>query len=370
VARVALLVNFIPPYRVPLFEALQSRVGDLKVFVSTPVEPNRTWRVNWGTLQVAVQRTVTIRKRWCNGSEFTDIGFIHFPYDTFAQLRRFRPDVIISSELGLRTALAAVYKRRHPDVRLIVWATVSEHTESHRGRLRMFLRPQLLRRADAVVVNGASGARYVAALGVPNHRIVIAPYTTDVAAFQNATREPGATAGVRLLFAGMLVERKGLVPFLNVLRTWSERHSDQQVDFAIMGDGPLRGELDRLQTPPNLAVRLLQAVPYDDLPAVYATADVFVLPTLADEWGVVVNEAMAAGLPVIGSRRSQAVEELVVDGETGWTFEPQRMESVYDAIDRAVAARGEWRRIGSVARERVMRLTPESVAERIVVYCA
>ena len=52
---------------------------------------------------------------------------------------------------------------------------------------------------------------------------------------------------------------------------------------------------------------------------------VLVFPTLADEWGLVVNEALAAGVPVLGSLYSQAVEELVRDGENGWTFRPDRM---------------------------------------------
>jgi glycosyltransferase involved in cell wall biosynthesis len=369
-ARVALLVNFIPPYRVPLFEALQARVGELKIFVSTPLEPNRSWNVHWGSLQVVVQRSLAVRKRWRNLSGFTDIGFVHFPYDTLAQLRRFRPDVVISSELGLRTALAAIYKLRHPRVRFIVWATVSEHTESNRGLIRTLLRPRLLHSADAVLVNGASGARYVTGFGVQKHRIVVAPYTTDVAAFQKTFPRPATPGRIRLLFAGMLVERKGLVPFLNVLGKWCEEHPDQRVEFIIAGEGPLRSELQRRQNPSNLDVCVLNAVPYDQLPALYRTADIFVLPTLADEWGVVVNEAMAAGLPVLGSRYSQAVEELV-NSETGWSFEPGSIDTVYDAVNRAFGSHpDEWRRMGAIARRRVVKLAPEHVADRILETCA
>ena len=75
--------------------------------------------------------------------------------------------------------------------------------------------------------------------------------------------------------------------------------------------------------------------------AVYAQADAFVFPTCADEWGVVVNEALAAGLPVLGSIHSQAVEELCADGETGWLFDPEDASTVLAALDRALAASGE-----------------------------
>jgi hypothetical protein len=57
---------------------------------------------------------------------------------------------------------------------------------------------------------------------------------------------------------------------------------------------------------------------------------------LADECGLVVNEAMIAGLPVLGSRFSQAVEELVVDGVNGWIFTPTDEQDTYNAIERAL----------------------------------
>ena len=72
--RVALLVNFIPPYRVLLFRELRSRVRELRIFVSTPVEPNRSWPVEWADLDVVLQRSVTMRKRWrrpCGYEEHT-----------------------------------------------------------------------------------------------------------------------------------------------------------------------------------------------------------------------------------------------------------------------------------------------------------
>lgn len=365
-ARVALLVNFIPPYRVSLYQALQERVGQLKVFVSTPMESNRGWPVEWEALDVVIQRNLTVRKRWRDRAGFTDAGFVHFPYDTLAQLRRFKPDVIISSELGLRTVLAALYKQTHRGVRLIIWATLSERTEMNRGRLRNRLRPWLLERADAVLVNGTSGARYVEHLGVPAQRLVMAPYTTNLAAFRRTAPRPPAGDAIRLLFTGMFVERKGVLPFLSALQRWAVDHPQRCISFDIAGDGPLRAVLTRFETAPNLTVTVLDAVPYDGLPALYASADVYVMPTLADEWGVVVNEAMAAALPVLGSCNSQAVEELVTEGETGWTFQPETPDSIYAAIDRALLISPHDRaRMGRAACDRVFQLTPDIVAARI-----
>jgi glycosyltransferase involved in cell wall biosynthesis len=79
---------------------------------------------------------------------------------------------------------------------------------------------------------------------------------------------------------------------------------------------------------------------------------------------VVVNEAMAAGLPLLASVHSQAVEELVRDGLEGWLFHPDRPEEMYAALDRAFATLPEeLARMRQAARDRIRRVTPDFVAD-------
>jgi glycosyltransferase involved in cell wall biosynthesis len=113
-------------------------------------------------------------------------------------------------------------------------------------------------------------------------------------------------------------------------------------------------------------VRLLGHVPYHRLPEVYSRGGILVFPTLADEWGMVVVEAMASGLPILGSVYSQAVEELVVNGQSGWTFRANEVEDVKSAIDRALSAPlEELDRMGIAARQRVQFMTPAVMAEHM-----
>jgi glycosyltransferase involved in cell wall biosynthesis len=108
-------------------------------------------------------------------------------------------------------------------------------------------------------------------------------------------------------------------------------------------------------------------VPYDQLPQFYGMAGILAFPTLADEWGMVVNEALASGLPVLGSLHSQAVSELVKDGENGWTFLADRPDESYKAIESALTISSErlmamrW-----AARKSVEHITPEFAAELVV----
>ena len=186
--RVALLQNFVAPYRVPLYERLRECCEAFRVFVSTPMESDRTWKVEWGTLDVVVQKNLTIHRVKSDARGFKRTIQIHIPYDTIPSLWRYKPDVVISVELGMRTLQATLYKILRPSTRLLIWCKLSEHSEIGWGWTRVALRRFLLARADGVLVNGESGARYIAGFGVADQDIYRINQPVDVAMFATAAR--------------------------------------------------------------------------------------------------------------------------------------------------------------------------------------
>ena len=251
-------------------------------------------------------------------------------------LLRERPSVVISLQLGFRTLQAVIYRMLFPESRLIVWTGVSDHTEKGLPKWRVTLRKALLRRADAVSANGAGARRYLAVLGVPPEKIFSLPYGTKVHELLEIQVEREPEAQRRLLFVGQLIPRKGLEIFLRILSNWLEEHLGRSCEFWIAGNGPQRELLEKLSLSSRLHLRFVGSVWSDELSQIYRQGGIFAFPTLADEWGVPVNEAMVAGLPVLGSVYAQAVEELVEDGVTGWTFRPDHPGEVYAALSRAM----------------------------------
>ncbi len=362
--RLALLTNFVAPYRVPLFRALARAVGELRIFVSTPMEPNRAWSPAWAELDVVAQRTVTLTRRWRHAAGFVEPSYVHFPYDTLPRLGRYRPDAVITGELGARTIQSLLYGLggRCP---VLIWATLSERLEQGRGRGRELLRSVLLRGAAGVLVNGESGARYIRGFGFPDRRIYRVPQPVDVDRFDAPPTRDGDAAH-RLLYVGRLSAGKGLPLLFDALERRAGARPDRPIELRVVGDGPLRGELEARRLPGNVRVAFLGAVPYDALPGIYAAAGLLVFPTLADEWGLVVNEAMASGVPVIGSVHAQAVEELVEPG-VGWRFDPESPESADRALGTALdASPDDLDTMRRAARDRARRLRPEDAAARIV----
>ena len=340
--KVALVTNFLPPYRIKVLELLKGSVGDLRIFISVQMEPNRRWKTDWGGLDVTVQRNLSFSSRGLNENSFQEDGAIHFPYDTLIQLRRYRPDAIIAAEFGMRTLQAALYKCFFRRTKLIVWATLSIVTEKHRGRLRKVIRRLILKAADGVLVNGSSGAAYIEGLGFPREKIHEVPQATDNDIFAGPASR-AADSVCKLLYAGQVIERKGLAQFHEQLARWCSLHPERKICWTLAGTGTMSETVKSWKRPANYELILLDEIPYHDLPAQYHAADIFTFPTLSDEWGLVVYEAMIAGLPVLGSVYSQAVEDLVVEGRNGWRMRPDDPDEVLRTLSRALdCSRETW----------------------------
>ncbi len=365
-AHVVLLTNFIPPHQRPLFSELSRRVEKLTILISTPMESDRHWETDHGSLDVQLLRTWTLRRPWKHPAGFSDRLHVHVPLNLLSALGKLNPDVVLSSALGFTTLGAAAYKalRRIP---LLVWVGLSEHTERGRGRARNWLRRRLIRSIDQILVNGQSGARYLRQLGFSDAQISHVPYTTEPDLWDQCPLTRDAHTAHRLLFVGQLNERKGIVPFTEQLARWSTAHPERRVEFSIIGSGQLRERLEAIDLPVNLSLELLGECSFAQIAEQYARSGILAFPTLADEWGMVVNEALASGLPVLGSVYSQAAAELCEEGKTGWLFRPDAPDELQRALDSALSASPErLDEMRQAARARVAPITPGNSAEQIV----
>ena len=238
-----------------------------------------------------------------------------------------------------------------------------------RGGFRRALRRRLLERADAVMVNGESGARYARSLGTPEQKIFVVYQAVDASAFADVRRSE-AGSKLRLLFVDSARPRKGkgLVPLLTQLADRAASHPERAIELRVAGSDLAGSGIALPELPENLDVRWLGNVPYERMPELYADSDLLAFPTLSDEWGLVANEALSAGLPVLGSVYSQAVVELVEDGRTGWTFRPDDDDEFRAALERVFATSPEsLRSMGDAGRERIADFGIDAVAERMLV---
>jgi glycosyltransferase involved in cell wall biosynthesis len=250
------------------------------------------------------------------------------------------------------------------------WGTRSEW----KIRVKKVIVPRIFSLAQAIVVSSSGGVEYLKSLGLPRESIVLAPTAVDNAWWlkQAAGVDRGSVrAGWRIpegalvvLYCGKLQPWKRPVDLLEAFARADVR--DSYLVFA--GDGPEKKQLELRATELRLAdrVRFLGFVNQSQLPSVYCSADWFVLPSLFDAFGLVVNEAMLCGLPVIISDRVGARFDLVRPNENGYVFPAGDKEALAAILREALPDQVKREQMGKAARHRMETWSPREYADSVV----
>ncbi len=365
--RIVYLTNFLSPDIVDICRHWSAAADDLTILVSVPMEGNRSWTPDEQGLNVRVQKTWTMTRTDRHPSGYRDVNYVHLPLDTFSQLRRRRPDVIVSTELGARSMIAAAYRRLNGRCRHIIAVNTSQHIEaSRRGRLRDFQRRRLLRRADLVTFNGPSGRDFLSDLGVPTDKLYPWNYAADPEKIYRGPIVPSDDGRVCLLTVGQLIERKGVTEALQDLIAMASEVPKLRIHWTLFGGGPLLDPMKSAKTPENLTVDFSGNCDAGQIRRAYRDHQVMLFPTLGDEWGLVVDEALHSGLVVIGSRFAQACTTLIRDGVNGWVYDPHGSESLRASVLAWANTNAEARlAMRHRARHSVVDQTAETAARQI-----
>jgi len=218
---------------------------------------------------------------------------------------------------------------------------------SARERLRRVLFTRVLARAyDRFLGAGSLTLDYLRTCGVPRAKTGLFPYAVDVESFRERSRlsaegRPALRARLGLPAAAPVVlavaklnSREAPWDLLAAL----PRVAREGTWTVVAGDGPERLALESAAAERGLdRVRFLGYVPYPDLPALYAAADLFVHAAREERWGVSVEEALACGLPAIASSRVGAGYDLIEEGKNGFRYEAGDGAALARAIDGALA---------------------------------
>jgi len=315
---VVVLSEIPTPYRLPLYRRLAAQPElRLEVLFCSARQPNRPWQLDAELAGVphAVLPGFGLRT---GGRRNT---FVYEVNPTILrELHRRRPDVLVIGGYAVFAEQAAIAYARLLGIPYLL------HNESQflkprsavKRALKRALLPPVVGGAAAGLAVGSAAARYLEHYGVARDRIRFFPNTIDVPVY----RELGEQARARAveirgaldvperywLFAGRLVEEKGIPDLVNGLRLLGT----SAPPLLVAGEGPLARDLRDVP-----GVRLLGFQQRDALVELMALAELTVVPSRVEPWGVVVNESLAAGCPVIVTDAVGAAEDLVVDGSNG-----------------------------------------------------
>lgn len=346
---IAFVTEFCPPYRTGFFEQFAQRF-DVEYFFCNQKE---SWR-EYGDFEYTEVSGVDLRERYRVAPAL------------FGYLLKKRPDLIIGSPVEGFGGQASYLYARMTNTPFVLW-TGEWHLPLTTLRTLTFpLIKRIYGGADSIAVYGPHIAEYLADLGVDREKIAVSWNTVANAGFE----DPGAERRSEIrrdwgipeeapvvLYVGRHVHEKG-IQYLNDGFRSATAEMDTEPYLLVVGDGPLRkrleAEADGLDT-----VVFTGYVDNDDLSGYYSLADVFVLPSIQTDvfrepWGLVVNEAMSAGTPVIATGQVGAAAAGVVrDGENGYIVPERNATVIADRLTTLLTDRELAQEMGARAKDTI-----------------
>lgn len=308
--RVALVTNIPAPYRVPVLNRLaQAEEIELTVFYAAHTEPDRQWDLP------PLQHTHV----YLDGQMVTRGGrFIHHNPQVWDELLRLAPDVVVTTGYNpthlLGYVYARLYGRRH-----VVMTDGTVDSELRLSWAHRLLRRHVIAHSAAGVAASHGGWRLLRGYKLPADRLHFSPLCANPeAGWDDAAAFDGAGRDIDLLFSGRLEPVKNAGFALAVAAAAASRLG-RPLRMAVLGAGSqmeaVRAQAAALAA--QLQVTVVGHVAQRDLPGWFGRARLFLFPSRWDPWGVVANEAMEAGVPVLVSPHAGVAGDLVRDGVNG-----------------------------------------------------
>jgi len=285
-------------------------------------------------------------------------------------LRCAAPDAIICGGYNYVSSWHALRWAKRNRVPFLLWSESTSDDRRSRHTLLELLKRKFLENCDAFVVPGRSARRDLEHFGLPPEKIFVAPNAVDTALFsasgsvvqQQPTRLRAQLALPEkyFLFVGRFVRAKGVLDLLEAYALLAPTLREQ-FSLVFVGDGPMRSEIEsRAREIYPGTVHFAGFVHRDDLPTYYTLAECLVLPTHSDTWGMVVNEAMACGLPVICTDVAGCAADLV--RANGRIVSAGNIGELSVAMEEIASDPALRSRMASESRELIQTYSPETCA--------
>ena len=364
--RPVILTEIIAPYRIPVFNALAAR-HDLDphvIFLSENDPSFRQWHVYKDEIKFSYEVLPSFRRHIGSYNLLLNKG-------VESALRRASPQAIICGGYNFRAYWRAARWGWRNRVSLLLWSE-SNAADKPRNRAVEFLKKRFARMCRAHIAAGISSRDYLLQLGAPPFSVFIAPDAVDVSLYAAAAAKARASsAPLRIehelperyfLYVGRLVEEKGVFDLLAAYSALDE-NIRARVGLVYVGEGAAREALQRRASNIHHGdIKFCGWVHRERISEFYALADALIFPTHSDPWGLVVNEAMACGLPIVASDVAGCAADLVCPSKNGFTYRPRDTDALSEIMQTLAAQPGLIQSMGAQSLEMIQSHTPERCA--------
>jgi 1,2-diacylglycerol 3-alpha-glucosyltransferase len=278
-------------------------------------------------------------------------------------LEEYRPDAVAIPGWSDQGGLAALDWCARRDVPVILMSESQEHDEPRRWAKEAVKR-RIVRLCSAALVGGTPHKEYLAALGMPRERIFLGYDVVDNDHFREGAetaRDGGSALRTSLglperyfLASKRFIPKKNLLRVIEAFARYRAGAGAKAWDLVVMGNGPLEQEIQGATRALHLTdhVHLPGFKQYQETPSYYGLASAFIHASTTEQWGLVVNEAMAAGLPVVVSKRCGCAVDLVHHGVNGFVVDPEDVSDIAGAM-ASIAGHSDLASLGAASQRTI-----------------
>jgi len=355
-------------YHAPLYRRLAAdpRIELTVIFASDrgarrPVRSGYATDVEFGVDASSGYRSVFLRRAPLNPRRDRGVLSLVDP-DVVVELARVRPDVLmLHGHHTLTHLLALAYQKLRRRPILLRVEKKRETYTSWRKRARAIVLKILFSGTYGLFI-GSENRQWLEQMGVPAKRLFSTPYAVDNVALRAAARrlqpcQKAVQERFGIFAPPVILTVSSLAPVkqpLHLLEAYRRVRSRARCSLLVVGVGPCEDAMRKYVDDYRVRdVIFAGFLPQPRVAEAYSAADVFVLPSSAETWGLVVNEAMNFGLPVVASDRVGSASDLVLDGETGFIVPFDDVGALADAMHRLVAFPELRAGLGRAGRSRV-----------------
>lgn len=306
-----------------------------------------------------------------------EMGFVESLFATLRALREEQPDLVLTCGYERAETLACVLWRAFSPCAMVVLMLDNQYDDSPRNWLKEAVKRFYLRFFDGFMYGGDTHKNYLRKLGVPADREMFGYNCVDndtIATGVAAARASGEREfkdGDYFLCVARLIPKKNLTRLVRAYAVYAAQvpTGQQPWSLVICGDGPERARIEATMRECGVAGQVVLAGRVDDFNRIinyYAFARALLLVSHENEqWGLVVNEAMAGGLPVVVARQCGCASSLVKDGENGFSFDGNSTEQITGHMAWLHSHAEELPRMGERSREIIQGYSPDNFARNV-----
>lgn len=370
--RLLIISEIIAPYRIPVFNALAARDDvDLSIIFLAETDPGlREWRVYKDDIRFPYHVLPSWRRQVGRYNILINRGMSK-------ALCQLNPEVLVCGGYNYIASWQALRWAKRRNIPFLLWSESNIRDSRPQTGAIEFLKRRFIAACSGFVVPGKSSLEYLRHLGVLQQPIFSAPNAVDVDFFcRNAVRareNAGELINARnlperyFLYVGRLVPQKGVFELLEAYAKLSVEIR-RKVGLVLVGDGAVRSELQQRASRISPGqIRFPGFAHREALPEYYGLAEALVLPTYTDTWGLVVNEAMSSGLPIIVSSAAGCVDDLVEDGGNGFVIPPRDVSSLTNAMANLLENPDRMRQMSRRSVERIRGCSPDAWAQGVAI---